>query len=85
MLLAPAIPLGAWYAYHYLHTGYVFGNPEYFRYNVAATQHPLRILLALGMRLWQTFGYMGLYLLTAAGALAMWLPPRVHSRKLPGP
>src|SRR5208337_1807450 len=33
-------------------------------------------LLALGMRLWQLFGYFGLYLLTLAGGLAKLRPPR---------
>src|SRR5205823_15083179 len=28
-LLAPLLPLSAWYAYHYLRTGFVFGNPEF--------------------------------------------------------
>ena len=37
--------------------------------------HPLRIVLALLMRLWQTVGYMNLFVLTAAGILAMWRPP----------
>ncbi len=74
-LLLPALPLKLWYGYHYLRTGYVFGNPEFFRYNVQNTMQPLRILLALLMRLWQTFGYMNLFLLTAAGILAMWRPP----------
>jgi 4-amino-4-deoxy-L-arabinose transferase-like glycosyltransferase len=71
-LLLPALPLGLWYAYHYSQTGYVFGNPEFFRYNVQGTLQPLRIVLALLMRLWQTFGYMSLHLLTAATILAMW-------------
>src|SRR5712692_8243034 len=75
LLLVPLIPFGLWYAYHYLRTGFVFGNPEFFRYNVEATLHPLRVLLALVMRLWQTFGYMNLYLLTLAALLAMWGPP----------
>jgi hypothetical protein len=54
----------------------LLGNPEFFRYNVAATFNPLRIPLALGMRLWQLFGYLGLYLLTLAGLLAMIRPPQ---------
>src|SRR6266498_3269044 len=29
-LLFPILPLGFWYAYHWTHTGYVFGNPEFF-------------------------------------------------------
>lgn len=75
-LLIPIFPLSLWYAYHYSRTGFVFGNPEFFRYNVQATIQPLRIFLTLLMRLWQTFGYFSLYLLTLATILATWLPPR---------
>ena len=78
-LLAPILPLGLWYAYHYLRTGYVFGNPEFFRYNVVATLSPLRVLLALGMRLWQAFGYQHLFFLTILALAAMWLPPLVDA------
>ena len=72
------MPLAAWYAYHYAKTGFLLGNPEFFRYNVAATLNPLRIPFALGMRLWQLFGYFGLYLLTLAGLLAMLRPPQIE-------
>ncbi len=75
-LLVPAIPLALWYAYHYHRTGYIFGNPEFFRYNVAATMSPLRIALASLMRLWQSFGYLHLWLLTTAMLLALLLRPR---------
>ena len=79
-LLIPALPLVLWYAYHYAHTGYVFGNPEFFRYNVAATLSPTRFFLALGMRLWQVSGYLHLWVLTLATLLAMWmLPPESDS------
>ncbi|HEY3975034.1 MAG TPA: glycosyltransferase [Candidatus Sulfotelmatobacter sp.] len=74
-LLAPLLPLALWYTYHWTRTGYVFGNPEFFRYNVAATLNPLRFLLALVLRLWQAFGYMHLWLLTLAMVLAMLWPP----------
>lgn len=77
-LLLPVAPLAAWYAYHYRETGFLLGNPEFYRYNVAATLTPLRIPLALGMRLWQLFGYFGLYLLTLAGFLAMMRPTRIY-------
>jgi len=80
-LLLPVVPLAGWYAYHYSKTGFLLGNPEFFRYNVAATLNPLRIPLALGMRLWQLFGYFGLYLLTLAGLLAMLRPPRMLTEK----
>ena len=79
-LLLPVVPLACWYAYHYLKTGFLLGNPEFFRYNVAATLSPLRIPLAFGMRLWQLFGYFGLYLLTLAGLLAMLRPPLAVGR-----
>src|SRR2546422_2142972 len=48
-LLVPLIPLGLWYAYHYSRTGFMFGNQEFFRYNVEATLPPVRVLLALLM------------------------------------
>jgi 4-amino-4-deoxy-L-arabinose transferase-like glycosyltransferase len=73
-LLFPILPLGAWYAYHWHRTGFLFGNPEFFRYNVQSTLHPLRIILALAMRFWHVLGYMGLYVLTSSALLAMLLP-----------
>ena len=73
-LLAPLLPLALWYGYHYSRTGYVFGNPEFFRYNVAATLNPGRFMVALGLRLWQAFGYLHLWLLTVGMLLAMLLP-----------
>lgn len=72
-LLAPFVTLALWYAYHCWRTGYVFGNPEFFRYNVQSTMHPLRILLALGTRIWQVFGYLHLWVLTL---LMMWAMTR---------
>jgi hypothetical protein len=75
-LWVPLIPLVLWYAYHWHKTGFVFGNPEFLRYNLTATLQPTRMLLALGMRLWQVLGYMNLYVLTLATLLAWLLPPR---------
>jgi 4-amino-4-deoxy-L-arabinose transferase-like glycosyltransferase len=74
-LLFPLFPLTLWYAYHYFRTGYIFGNPEFVRYNVSATLNPWRFLLALALRLWQVFGYLHLWLLTLLMFLAMLLPP----------
>ncbi|MFZ0797390.1 MAG: glycosyltransferase [Terriglobales bacterium] len=79
-LLIPIVPLAAWYAYHYSKTGFLLGNAEFFRYNVAATLNPLRVPLALGLRLWQLFGYFGLYLLTLAGLLAMLRPAQLEGK-----
>jgi hypothetical protein len=74
LLLIPLIPLALWYAFHYARTRFVFGNPEFFRYNVQATLQPLRVLLAFGLRLWQVTGYLNLYFLTIAALLAMGFP-----------
>ena len=76
LLLLPVLPLSAWYAYHYAKTGFLLGNPEFLRYNVTATMNPLRIPLALGLRLWQVFGHFGLYLLSVGGLLAMRRSPQ---------
>jgi hypothetical protein len=73
-LLVPFVTLVVWYLYHYWRTGYVFGNPEFFRYNVQSTLHPLRILLALATRLWQVFGYLHLWVLTLLMGWAMTRP-----------
>ena len=82
LLLVPLLPLSLWYGYHYLRTGVVFGNPEFFRYNVQETLHPLRVFLALLVRLWQALGYQNLYLLTLATGFAMWRPP-IHDASGP--
>ncbi|MGA9392206.1 MAG: glycosyltransferase [Candidatus Sulfotelmatobacter sp.] len=84
-LLLPALPLTLWYLYHYRRVGYVFGNPEFFRYNVAATLSPTRFLLALAMRLWQVSGYLHLWVLTLATVLAMWMLPPQRDAELDRP
>ena len=73
-LLLPAVPLALWFFYHYHRTGYFFGNPEFFRYNVSATLDPARFLFAAVRRFWHLFGYMNLYSLTIAMVAAMFLP-----------
>jgi hypothetical protein len=79
-MLLPAIPLAGWFAFHHAKTGFFLGNPDFFRYNVAETVNPWRIPLAFGLRLWQLFGYLGLYLLTLAALLAMFRPPQKASQ-----
>lgn len=79
-LLLPIVPLALWYSYHYSKMGFLLGNPEFYRYNVATTLNPLRIPIAFIMRLWQLFGYFGLYLLTLCALLAMLRPARVDDQ-----
>jgi hypothetical protein len=80
MLLFPLLPLACWYGFHYAKTGYLLGNPEFYRYNVAATIDAGRIPIALGIRFWQMFGYFGLWLLTVAGILAMTRKPQIPAQ-----
>ena len=74
-LLLPVLPLAAWFAYHHHVTGFIFGNPDFLRYNVGATLHPVRILAAFAQRLWQLFGYMNMFVLAFVAALAMTRQP----------
>jgi len=78
-LILPTAPLACWFAFHRAKTGFVFGNPDFFRYNVAGTLNPLRIPIALVLRLWQVFGYFGLWLLTLAVVLAILRPPQMEN------
>lgn len=73
-LLISVLPLVFWFGYHYRHTGFLFGNPEFLRYNVSATLNPIRFIAALALRLWELFGYMNLFVLTIVTALAMTRP-----------
>lgn len=75
LLVIPAAPLLLWFCYHHSRTGFFFGNPEYWRYNVETTLRPSRILLALGTRVWQLGFHMNLFVLTISAAVAMWWPP----------
>lgn len=75
-LLAPAVPLAAWYGFHFFKTGHIFGNPEYYRYNVASTLSVTRFLLAALQRLWHLLGHMNMWVLTLLGCAAMLLKPQ---------
>jgi hypothetical protein len=70
------VPLAAWYAYHYAKTGFLFGNPEYFRYNAEATLTPLRILAAFGHRILHLTAHMNLFVPVGTAFAALLLAPR---------
>jgi len=74
LLIISIVPLTLWYVYHHHRTGYFFGNPQFFSYNVASTVTPLRILLSIVLRFWQMLGYMNLWLLTLATVWVMRYP-----------
>jgi 4-amino-4-deoxy-L-arabinose transferase-like glycosyltransferase len=74
------LPLAAWYAYHRAKTGFLFGNPEFLRYNATATMDPLRILAAFGHRLLHLFGHMNMFVPVLCTVAAMMLSPLVNER-----
>lgn len=73
-LLLCLLPLVCWLSYHHYETGYFLGNPEYLRYNLGATLTPLRVTLALLIRLWHLLGYLNLFVLTLLTLYAMSKP-----------
>jgi hypothetical protein len=82
-LLLACVPLALWLAYHHARTGYFFGNPEYFRYNVESTLNLSRVLETLWRRLGHVTAHMNLWALTLAGLAAMLLKPRRDDAERP--
>jgi hypothetical protein len=70
------LPLAGWYAYHYAKTGFLFGNPEYLRYNAEATLTPLRMLAAFGHRVVHLTMHMNLFVPVGIAFAALLLNPR---------
>jgi 4-amino-4-deoxy-L-arabinose transferase-like glycosyltransferase len=78
-----ALPLAAWYAFHYCKTGFLFGNPEFLRYNAQANLSLLRILSAFGYRVLHLTAHMNLFLPVGLALAALMLDPRPGSAKEP--
>jgi len=78
-LTSCAIPLAAWYGWHYAKTGFLFGNPEFLRYNAQATLDPLRILVAFGHRLLHLTAHMNMFVPVLMTAAALLLEPRLDA------
>ena len=76
-LATSVLPLCAWYAWHYTKTGFVFGNPEFLRYNAEATMTPLRILVAFGHRILHLTAHMNMFVPSILTLAAMMLKPRL--------
>jgi hypothetical protein len=55
------VPLCCWYGWHYAKTGFLFGNPEFLRYNAQANFDLLRIAAALGHRVLHLTAHMNLF------------------------
>jgi 4-amino-4-deoxy-L-arabinose transferase-like glycosyltransferase len=67
-LSAPLLPLLAWYAYHFYKTGFIFGNPEFLRYNATANMDAYRIALCLWHRILHLTVHMNMFVPVACTA-----------------
>ena len=67
--LAPLVALIAWAGFYHHATGFWTGNRYYLYYNLYSTLHPVRVLLTLLRRLYETFAG-GFHWVLAAGAIA---------------
>ncbi len=84
-LLSPILPLVAWYGYHYRRTGYVFGNPEYLRYNATANLDAHRMVLALYHRLLHLTIHMNMFVPVTCAVAALLMPGLAGRARLPRP
>ena len=82
-LAAPVLPLIGWYAYHFHKTGFVFGNPEFLRYNATGNMDAHRIALCLYHRLLHLTAHMNMFVPVGC-TLAVLLIPALRPR-LPRP
>src|SRR5258708_6952558 len=73
-LFAPILPLAAWYAYHYHQTGFVFGNPEFLRYNATANLDAYRIALSLWHRLLHLTTHMNMFVPVVSAIAVLFIP-----------
>ena len=74
--LLPIVPLVLWFAYHRHMTGFVFGNPEFLRYNVTANFSLGRVAASLWHRVNHLFLHMNLYVATLCTLAALLMPRR---------
>jgi 4-amino-4-deoxy-L-arabinose transferase-like glycosyltransferase len=73
-LASPILPLLAWYAFHYHRTGFVFGNPEFLRYNATANLDPYRIALCLYHRLLHLTTHMNMFVPVFCALAVIFIP-----------
>ena len=73
-LFVPVLPLAGWYAYHFHATGFVFGNPEFLRYNATANFSAARVAVSLWHRVIHLTVHMNLYVPVIATIAALQMP-----------
>lgn len=77
--LAPILPLAGWYAFHYHRTGFIFGNPEFLRYNATANLDSYRIALCLWHRLLHLTTHMNMFVPVFCTLAALFIPVNAAS------
>ncbi len=75
-LLVPVLPLAGWYVYHFHATGFVFGNPEFLRYNATANFSVARVAVSVWHRVVHLTVHMNLYVPVAGTVAVLWIPAR---------
>lgn len=78
-LASCVLPLAAWYGFHYFKTGFLFGNPEFLRYNAQANLSISRFLAALEHRVLHLTAHMNLFVPVGLAIAALMLTPRPQS------
>jgi 4-amino-4-deoxy-L-arabinose transferase-like glycosyltransferase len=75
-MAASLLPLVGWYAWHKHKTGFLFGNPEFLRYNAQANLEPVRMVAALTHRVLHLTAHMNLFVPVVMAVAAQLLPLR---------
>jgi 4-amino-4-deoxy-L-arabinose transferase-like glycosyltransferase len=75
------LPLAAWYGFHYFKTGFLFGNPEFLRYNAQANLSLPRFLAAFEHRVLHLTAHMNLFIPVGLAIAALLLEPRPDSEQ----
>ena len=84
-LVMPVLPLAGWYAYHRARTGFIFGNPEFLRYNATANLDAHRILICLYHRVIHLTLHMNMYVAVLCAIAALLMPVVAGRRTLSRP
>ena len=84
-LSTPIFPLIAWYGYHRFKTGFIFGNPEFLRYNATANLSAYRIFLCLYHRIIHLTLHMNMFVAVACAVAAILMPAIASRTRLSRP
>jgi 4-amino-4-deoxy-L-arabinose transferase-like glycosyltransferase len=78
-LASCVLPLAGWYAWNYAKTGFLFGDPEFVRYNAQATLDPQRIFVAFSHRLLHLTAHMNMFVPVLMAVAALLLDERLDT------